>query len=200
VTGSISGFYYHFNDFISLQPSGALDPDDSLPIYDYQPIGATFYGGEIETTFHLWEAVPATPATGSKSPPATPARESKLDLILGVDYVHAEDRDTGEPIPRIAPLRTRVALDYSIGKFDARLEGLIAAAQHRHADYELPTNGYFLLNASIGYDLDIGDLATTVYLKGVNLTNEEARQSTSFLKDIAPMPGRGVVLGLRAEF
>jgi iron complex outermembrane receptor protein len=200
VTGSISGFYYHFNDFISLQPSGALDPDDSLPIYDYQPIGATFYGGEIETTFHLWEAVPAAPATGSKSPPATPARESKLDLILGVDYVHAEDRDTGEPIPRIAPLRTRVALDYSIGKFDARLEGLIAAAQHRHADYELPTNGYFLLNASIGYDLDIGDLATTVYLKGVNLTNEEARQSTSFLKDIAPMPGRGVVLGLRAEF
>ena len=97
-------------------------------------------------------------------------------------------------------MRTRVALDYSIGKFDARLEGLIAAAQHRHADYELPTDGYFLLNASIGYDLDIGDLATTVYLKGVNLTNEEARQSTSFLKDIAPMPGRGVVLGLRAEF
>ena len=200
IAGSISGFYYHFNDFISLQPSGLLDPEDSLPIYDYRPIGAIFSGGEIETTFHLLEAARDTPEGGSASPAAIPASVERLDLILGVDYVHAEDRNTGEPIPRIAPLRTRVALDYSIGKFDARLECLFAAAQHRHAEYELPTDGYFLLNASSSYNLPIGGLATTIFLKGVNLTNEEARQSSSFLKDMAPMPGRGVVLGLRVDF
>ena len=186
VTGSISGFYYRFDDFISLQPTGQLDPVDSLPVYDYRPIGATFYGGEIETTFHLLEAV----VTG----------DQRLDLILGADYVHAEDRSTGEPAPRIPPFRTRAALEYEQGPFDARLEGLYAASQDRHADYELPTDGYFLVNASISYDLQLGGVATTIYLKGSNLTNEEARQSTSFLKDIAPMPGRGVVLGLRAEF
>ena len=200
VTGSISGFYYHFNDFISLQPSGLIDPDGSLPIYDYRQIGATFFGGEIETTFHLLETVQATPKSDSTPPPAVPARVESLELILGVDYVYAEDRNSGEPIPRIAPLRTRVALEYSIGKFDARLECLFAAAQHRHAEYELPTDGYILLNNSICYNLPIGGLATTIFLKGVNLTNQEARQSSSFLKDIAPMPGRGVVLGLRAEF
>jgi iron complex outermembrane recepter protein len=37
-------------------------------------------------------------------------------------------------------------------------------------------------------------------VKGVNLTDEEARQSTSILKDIAPLGGRGVIAGVRAEF
>ncbi len=200
VTGSVSGFYYRFNDFISLQRTGQLDPVDSLPVYDYRPIGATFYGGEIETTFHLLEPITVAPETDSKSPAVTPASDHRLDLILGADYVHAEDRSTGDPVPRIPPFRTRAALGYSQGPFDARLEGLYAASQHRHAEYELPTDGYFLVNASISCDLQLGGVDTTIYLKGSNLANEEARQSTSFLKDIAPMPGRGVVLGLRAEF
>ena len=136
----------------------------------------------------------------SKSPTPPPASDQRLDLILRSDYVHAEDRSTSEPIPRIPPFRMGAALDYSKGPFDARLEGQYAAAQHRHADYELPTDGYFLVNASVSYDLQLGGVATTVYLKGSNLTNEEARQSTSFLKDIAPMAGRGVVAGIRAEF
>lgn len=199
-TGSVSGFYYRFNDFISLQPTGQLDPVESLPVYDYRPIGATFYGGEIETTIHLLEAVKAAPVTDSKSPAVSPPSDQRLDLILGADYVHAEDRNTREPVPRIPPFRTRAALEYAKGPFGARLEGLYAASQDRHADYELPTDSYFLVNASISYDLQLGGVATTIYLRGSNLTNEEARQSTSFLKDIAPMPGRGVVLGLRAEF
>ena len=200
ITGSVSAFYYRFNDFISAQPTGKIDPVDALPIYAYRPIGANFYGGEIETTFHLLEPVAALSVTGSKSPTPPATSDSQLDLILRADYVHAEDRSTGEPIPRIPPFRMGAALDYSQGPFDARLEGQFAAAQHRHADYELPTDGYFLVNASVSYDLKLGDVATTVYLKGTNLTNAEARQSTSFLKDISPMAGRGVIAGIRAEF
>ncbi|MES2660932.1 MAG: TonB-dependent receptor [Verrucomicrobiota bacterium] len=201
VTGSVSGFYYRFNDFISNQPTGGIDPVDSLPIYVYQPIGAVFYGGEIETTFHLVEVVEAAPATDSKSPVATaPARDRRLDLILRADYVHAENRSTDEPIPRIPPFRFGATLDYAQGPFGARLEGQCAAAQDRHADDELPTDGYFLVNASVSYDLEIGGVNTTFYLKGTNLTDAEARQSTSFLKDIAPMAGRGVIAGIRAEF
>jgi iron complex outermembrane recepter protein len=202
VTGSISGFYYRFNDFISAQPTGAVDPEDALPVFAYESIGATFYGGEIETTFHLLEPVEAAPATDAKSPVSDvkPASDHRLDLILRADYVHAEDRDSGEPIPRIPPFRASAALDYGNGPFDARLEGQYASSQHRHADYELPTDGYFMVNASVSYELQLGGVDTTFYLKGVNLTDEEARLSTSFLKDIAPLAGRGVVVGLRAEF
>jgi iron complex outermembrane receptor protein len=194
VTGGISGFYYRFSDFISAQPTGSVDPDELLPIYAYQASGANFYGGEVEATFHLLEAAQAE----SKSP--LPASDARLDLILRADYVHAEDRDTHEPIPRIPPFRLSAALDYGQGAFDARLEGQYAARQDRHANGELATASYFLVNASTSYQLHLGGLATTVYLKGTNLTNQEARQSTSFLKDIAPMAGRGVVVGLRAEF
>lgn len=192
VTGSVSGFYYRFNDFVSAQPTGAVDPVDALPIYAYEVIGADFYGGEIETTFHLLEAKKATETAV--------ANDSRLDLILRADYVHAEDRSTGEALPRIPPLRFTAALDYAIGPFDTRLEGQYAAQQDSHADDELPTDGYFLLNASISYQVQLGDVATTFYVKGNNLTNEEARQSTSFLKDISPMAERGVIAGLRAEF
>jgi iron complex outermembrane receptor protein len=202
VTGSVSGFYYRFNDFISAQPTGGVDPVDGLPIYAYQPIPANFWGGEAETTFHLLEPVTAPAVADAKggvlAPPAVSAK--RLDLILRADYVNAENRDTGEPIPRIPPFRTSLALDYGNGPFSARVEGQYAAAQHRHADYELPTEGYFLVNAGVSYDVKLGDVQTTLYVKGSNLTNEEARQSTSFLKDIAPVAGRGVVAGITAEF
>ncbi len=194
VTGSVSGFYYRFNDFISNQPTGKIDPVDLLPIYAYQPIGANFIGGEIETTFHLLEAKQAS----EKSPSSIV--DQRLDLILTADYVHAENRNTDEPVPRIPPFRFGTALEYSRGPFDARLEGQAAAAQNRHADDELSTAGYFLLNASISYDLKIGSTTTTLYLKGHNLTDQQARQSTSYLKDIAPIAGRGLVAGLRTEF
>jgi iron complex outermembrane receptor protein len=198
VTGSASGFYYRFNDFVSAQPTGASDPANNLPIHAYQPIGADFYGGEMETVFHLLNPLDPSSPEDAEAPAARPA--SRLDLTLRADYVHAEDRLTSEPIPRIPPFRTSAALDWTRGPFDARVEGQYAFAQHRHASYELPTDGYFLVNASVSYDFVVGGVAAAAYVQGMNLTNEEARQSTSFLKDISPMAGRGIVVGLRADF
>lgn len=204
VTGSLNGFYYRFNRYISLQPTGVIDPVELLPIFAYQAIDADFYGAEAEVTFHLLE-----PADGGEKTVADSkarvfnrpsASDQKLDLTLRADYVHAEDRRTHEPVPRIPPFRTSATLNYRIGDFSARLEGLYAANHTHTANFELPTDGYFLVNAGLGYDLKLGGVSTTLYVKGVNLTNEEARQSTSILKDIAPMPGRGVVVGLRGEF
>jgi len=194
VTGAVSAFYYRFNDFISLQPTGADFEEDGefFPIFAYEAGGAAFYGAEFESTLHLLE-----PVSGSKD--VKPSKQ-RLDLTFRADYVHAEDRDTGEALPRIPPFRSSLLLDYQFENFGARLEGQWSARQDRTADYELPTDGYFLINAGVSYDLKIADVATTFYLKGVNLLDEEARQSTSFLKDIAPLPGRGLVAGLRTVF
>jgi iron complex outermembrane receptor protein len=103
-------------------------------------------------------------------------------------------------MPRIPPFRLTLALDGQWQKLGARVEGQWVANQDRIANYELPTDGYFLLNAGVDYQLPWGDSVTTIYLKGVNLLDEEARQSTSFLKDVAPLGGRGLVAGLRVEF
>jgi iron complex outermembrane receptor protein len=204
VTGSASVFHYRFRDFISLQPTGAVDPVDLLPIFAYEPIGANFTGGEIEATFHLLEPATAAatkPSADPKAPAAAVAtQDQRLDLILRADYVQAEDRKTGEDLPQIPPFRAGATLDWHLGNFGARLEGQYAAHQSRHANHELPTDGYFLVNAGLTYDLKLGGTTTTFYLKGTNLTDEEARQHTSLLKDIAPMAGRGVIAGLRTEF
>jgi iron complex outermembrane receptor protein len=206
VTGSASVFYYRFDNFISLAPTGAdfTDPDSGeiIPIFTYDAVGADFHGGEIETTFHLIEPVAAEEATDSKSPvaPPSPLSNQRLDLILRADYTHAENRDTSLPVPRIPPFRATAALDYQLNNWGARIEGQYAAHQDRHDINELPTDAYVLVNAALSYKLALGDVDTTFYLKGVNLTDEEARQSTSILKDIAPLAGRGLVAGVRAEF
>jgi len=194
VTGSVSGFYYRFNDFISLQPTGNnfIDEGETFPEFAYLASGADFFGGEIEAALHLLEPV----ASGESKPPVS----ERLDLILRSDFVHAEDRNSGEALPRIPPFRSSITLDYQRNDFGARLEGQWAANQDRIADDELPTDGHFLVNAGLSYDLTISDVATTFYVKAVNLLDQEARQSTSFLKDIAPLPGRGLVVGLRSEF
>jgi iron complex outermembrane receptor protein len=201
VTGSVSGFYYRFDRFISLTPTGTVDPGENLPVYAYRGVPADFAGGEAEAVFHLIEG-DSKPAEDGKSgiPKATGTSSQDLDLTLRADYVHAENRDTGEPIPRIPPFRTSAGLDYRYNRFGAQLEGSYNARQDRTAAHELPTDGYFLLNAGVSYDFDVKSVKTTLYLKGTNLTNEEARESTSFLKDISPLAGRGVVVGLRTDF
>ena len=199
VTGGISGFYYRFEDFISLQPTGAdfTDGGEVFPEFAYEAGGVDFYGAEFEMIFHALQPVASEPA--GKSPLGL-VSDQTLDLIFRADWVHAENRDSGEAMPRIPPFRLTLALDGQWQKLGARVEGQWVANQDRIADYELPTDGYFLLNAGVDYQLPLGDSVTTIYLKGVNLLDEEARQSTSFLKDVAPLGGRGLVAGLRVEF
>jgi iron complex outermembrane receptor protein len=40
----------------------------------------------------------------------------------------------------------------------------------------------------------------SVFLKGNNLLDEDARRHTSLVKDIAPLPGRNYQVGVRALF
>ena len=144
---------------------------------------------ELETAFHL-----LTPLEEGSAP------DQRLDLILRADYVHAEDRSSGDPLPRIAPFRFGTALEYANGPWLARVDGDYYAKQDRTADFETEADSYFLLSASLSYQAQLGPLDTTFYIKGTNLTDEEARPSTSFLKDVAPLAGRGLIVGMRAEF
>jgi iron complex outermembrane receptor protein len=194
ITGSASAFYYRFSNFISLDPTGDVvdDEGEEFPEYAFGPVRADFYGGELEAVFHLLEPL----AAGDHLNP----RRERLDLSLRTDYVHAENRDNGEAMPRIPPFRTALALDYQREAFGARLEGQWAARQNRHSEAEFSTDSYFLVNLALTYELELGKTSHTLFLKGMNLTDEEARQSTSFLKEIAPLAGRGLLVGVRTEF
>src|SRR5690606_38464012 len=57
------------------------------------------------------------------------------------------------------------------------------------------------VDASLAWHMDTrGGSALELFVEGRNLLDEEARVHTSPLKDLAPMPGRGVSFGVRAFF
>lgn len=186
---SISGFYTRFDNYITSLLTGNLRMEDGLidnvsgelPESQIQAVPAVFKGFEVAGKFHMYEGVGA------------------LDLRLKGDYVRATNRRTGDPLPRISPLRLGFGLDYSFSRFDAALDVTRTFGQNRVADNELPTDGYTMVDAIVSYHLPT-KLHLDTFLKATNLLDEEAREHTSFLKDIAPLGGRSVMLGVRGEF
>ena len=161
----------------------AADNDEALPEYLYSGVRAEFYGVEAQDRIHLLE-----------SP------YGNFDLELSGDYTRAKNRDTGQPLPRIAPLRLNSALIWELQQWQARLEVEHAASQHRVPDEELSTDGYTTLGASVGYRFDMGGSQWLAFVKGENLTNQTVRYASSILRDSVPAAGRGIEAGVKVAF
>ena len=56
-----------------------------------------------------------------------------------------------------------------------------------------------MVDADISYRVALGQSTLLLFLRGNNLLDEEARRHTSPLKEVAPLPGRSLILGVRAE-
>lgn len=184
VTGSIGGYYNHFYNFIGLLPTG--DTADDLPVYQFRDVPATFYGIESQVAYHFL---------------ANYEQGEDLSLDIQPDYVWAEDRNTDTPIPRIPPFRLKVGANYSIANnFSSRVEVQQIFRQGRNAPEESETGGFTLLNAIVTKDVKIDSFPVTIFVRGDNLLNEKAREHTSFIKDVAPLPGINVTSGLSFRF
>jgi len=201
-SASIGAFVNRFDRYLALIPTGnargadgELNPVDAdgdgladgsaeeiLPEFAYRAVPATLRGFEAQSRLRLME------------------RGGTLDLDLKADYVRAYDRSNGQALPRIAPLRLGIGLEYRLERLSARADVVHARGQDRVAAGELPTDGYTLVNASLGYRLGSGDANLEAFVRANNLFDREARNHVSFLKDIAPLPGRSVTVGLRGRF
>ena len=57
------------------------------------------------------------------------------------------------------------------------------------------------MNADARWRFDVGnDTELELFANATNLADELARKHTSFVKDVAPLPGRNYVLGFRSRF
>lgn len=180
-TGEITGFVTRFEDFIYQAFTGG--EEDGLPVLRYTQDAALFTGFE---------------AQGRRSLLA----EGPRDLALGVtaDHVRAELVDTDEPLPRIPPVRVGGFVEYLDATWRGRLGARRVFEQERTAAFETPTDGYTLVDASVGYRFASGRVVHDVTLTGSNLADREARSHVSFLKELAPLPGREVRLTYRLGF
>ncbi|MSU68781.1 MAG: TonB-dependent receptor [Opitutaceae bacterium] len=200
VTGAVTAFTNQFDGYIFEQPTGLVaievggqfrflspaDPavaaaDETLPVYRAAQRDARFWGIELETIWHLHEH-----------------RTWQLDLRLAADLTRA--REGGRDLPRIPAARTTAGLFWSTNGWNVGLETQFLAAQNRVAPNETTTAGYSLVSAHVSRSIQLGSWPTEFFLRGTNLTNAEARPHTSWVKDLAPLAGRGVVAGLRLSF
>ena len=118
------------------------------------------------------------------------------------DFVHATNKDTGEPIPRVAPLRVGFGLTWFTGPWTARGEINTAASQHRvpQSQNERQTGEYALVNAQVSYRFNAGAARGLAFVKLSNIGNATARMATSQLREIAPLGGRALAAGVRFDF
>lgn len=176
---AIGGSLYRFafEDFIYLSPTGA--ELDGLPVFATLQGDATFTGGEITASYAIGEAFGAN-----------------WTIDGAADAVRAKLDDGGD-LPRIPPLSAMAGVEADAGFVKARLEVRWADRQDRVADFELPTDGWTAVDLRTTWRLSPG---VELIVDGANLTDEEIRYHASPLKDLAPMAGRGLRIGLKAGF
>jgi len=186
VDAKVSAYYNRYNDFIYLADTGRQwyfeEENEYLPIRQWTQADAIFHGFEGEATFHL-----ADNDTGA------------WDLRVFGDTVRAR-LDEGGNLPRIAPSRFGAQARWEAERWRASLGATRYAKQDKVAEGETPTDGYTMVDAHVAYHIDSGSTAWEVFLDGNNLTNQEARVHTSFLKDKVMLPGRNATFGVRLFF
>lgn len=173
-------FAARYDGFIDLLPTGETDEDSELPVHQFVQTDATFYGAEIEGSYRLWEE-------GARS----------FRLEAAADYVRGKT-DLGPPA-RIPPWSVAGRGVFEGGWWTGRIEVRRVGDQDRVAALELPTDGYTMLNAGLTFR-PLKDPGFKVFVEGRNLTDVEAREHASFLKDIAPLPGRNLRVGVGYRF
>ncbi len=215
ISGDLSGFVQFFPDFVSLRRTDELafenqdgsfdirrreevddaylqgrqaDGEDNefLDVTRYQLTEALVVGAEAEVVIALKEAL-------------TPADDS-LDWILRSDWVRARDLDAGEPLSRIPPIRLGTELLWQHRGFFASADLLRVLRATRTAPHETSTPGHTLVGAGFGYRETFRSVTWDAFFRLENILDEEARNHTSFVKDLAPLPGRHARVGLRMAF
>jgi iron complex outermembrane receptor protein len=98
---------------------------------------------------------------------------------------------------------TRFGLDtgYRRGPIRGGVAIVRARSQDRLAAFETTaTPGYTRVDASLSYTVRSAYTHWTWFLLAKNLLDEDIRLSTSVLRDVAPQPGRNVIIGVRTRF
>ena len=178
---SVSAYITDFGDFIYQAGTGV--EMDELPVQQWKQADARFQGLELSAA---WRAL--NWPSGS------------LAFSAGYDHVKARlkkgaDRD----LPRITPQRWRLGAILNWSNLLAEVSWRRVDEQNDVAFGELPSEAYSDLRVHLGYTMEMGETTIEWFVNGRNLTDDEQRYHTSFIKDLAPQPGRTIEGGVRIQ-
>lgn len=193
---SLGAYYSRYANFIALERTGLWchahgdhdhcgdeAHDGDAPEYQYQGVPAKLYGLELDSSWRMY---------------ADMARS--VDLLVWGDITRGVNRETGEPLPRLAPARIASAVVYGQGAWSVRGELQHATDQNHVPSGDTPTDGYTVANVAISYRFKQGASDWLAYLRGDNLGNEEIRYASALTRDIAPQGRRSARVGMQVAF
>jgi iron complex outermembrane recepter protein len=155
--------------------------EDIFPEFAYSQVKAHFRGFELSGNWRLIDAA------------------NKLDWQWRVDSTRATNSATGQPLPRISPLRVGSTLAWTQGAWSARL-----GFDRNAAAKDGSTQAYTLWNTAFTYKMKAKDADLLWFARLDNASNKLAYSATSILTTSAPgkspLPGRSLKVGLQAQF
>lgn len=165
-----------FARFIALEGTGERveDEGEDFPVQAFQSVPARLQGFELQAS-QRWQTDGST-----------------WTLSASLDQTRGVNRATGAPLPRLAPQRLQLGLQWRHGAWAASLDGRHVARQTRFGADDGPTPGYRWWDLGLGYAFTLGGHAVQVALKGQNLGNALAYNAVTVatLRGLAPLPGR----------
>jgi iron complex outermembrane receptor protein len=168
------------SEFAERFPTREITVEESeFPIVEYVAAASILHGIEAHSDFQV---------------------TSRLAVEAGLDYVRGSLKATGEPLPRMPPLRFRGGLRYQYNAFQAGGDMTAAAKQDRLFSVEEPTDGYQLLGLFAAYSLQAGGAVNTLTARVDNVTNELYRNHLSFIKHLVPEMGRNFKVLYNVKF
>lgn len=175
---TLNAFYTDYADYIF--EIETAEEEDELPVFLYVAEDAEFYGFEAAASSQF-------------------ASTGKFDLSADglVEYVRAKT-ETGN-LPRIPPLSTLVGLEAESDRLKLRGEWEYVAEANDLAAFELPTDDYNLVNGFLTWKAPMGAQDVALRFSVLNIFDAEARQHSSFLKDLVPQPGRNFRFSITAK-
>jgi iron complex outermembrane receptor protein len=173
-------FVHGRTDGSLVNEDGDFDPDGEFMQRFWSQADATIRGAEMEVSYNL--------------------RGEGLSL-RGFADTSRGTLDGAGSLPLQPATRFGIDADFKQGPWRTGLGLLRAQAQDRLAAFETTrTPGYTQFDAHLSYTQRVGTTQWTGFVLARNLLNQDIRSSTSVLKDMAPLPGRSLIVGVRTRF
>jgi len=154
-----------------------------------------------DTEINGWEAELSYKSTWGKG--RTWGLSSFFDLVKNENTSDDELRRwaEGDYMPNLPTSRYNLTSTVGFRKIDLNLSFDRFLEQRylgKNINPEPPMPAYSMVAARVTYKAAIKGIGFEYYIFGNNLLNVEARPQNSFLKYLAPLPGRNISLGLKA--
>lgn len=176
---TLNAFYTDYDDYIFERATGA--EEDGLNVFQFTAEDASFKGFELQAGMDI-------------------GRWGDFDLKTDglVEFVRAKTKSGN--LPRIPPLSLLTGIEAESDRLKLRAELEYAAEQKKLSAFEVPTDDYSLVNMFVTWKAPIGSQDTRLSLSVMNVFDVDARQHSSFLKDVVPLPGRNVRFSISTQF